>query len=363
MTRITLEKKFFPQKEKLFLSVEGMETSLFQYESGISAVKIKNELGYVIVLPFKGQMIWDVVFLGRRLTMRSPFKVPRNVSFFLDTYGCFAMHCGALRAGCPGPADTHPLHGELPYANYEKAELIVNEDKKGIYVGVTGIYEYNRAFGDHYQAQPFVKVYKNSSLIDISMHIVNLSSHPMELMYMSHINFRPVENGRIVQTVKWSDMELRTSVPQHVRMSEESKKRFTKIKEDPRVTEIIKPEDVYDPEVVFFVHHPKVDNVGFAHYMQIHPDGSADYVGYKPKELDHCSRWIVRTKDHEALGIALPATCDAEGYTAEKKKGNVKILSPRGEFSASIIAGYLSREESSHMEEKIKEIMINGKEG
>jgi len=363
LIKVTLKKEYFSEKEKLFIDFEGMKIYLFRYDTGVRAVKIENEVGHIVTLPFKGQMIWDAVFKNRTLTMKSPFKKPKNVRFFLDTYGCFMMHCGALRAGCPGPKDDHPLHGELPYVDYDNAGIFCGSDEKGDYVGLTGNYEYNRAFGDHYLAQPKIKMYKNSSLINISMHIVNLSNHPMELMYMSHINFRPVENGRIVQTVKWSDMELRTSVPQHVRMSEELKKRFTKIKEDPRVTEIIKPEDVYDPEVVFFVHHPKVDNAGFAHYMQIHPDGSADYVGYRPKELDHCSRWIVRTKDHEALGIALPATCDAEGYTAEKKKGNVKILSPGGKFSASIIAGYLNREESSHMEEKIKEIMISGKEG
>lgn len=357
MTEIILEKKCFSPKEKTLLKAKEMKALLFQYESGISAVKIINEVGYIIVLPFKGQMIWDAVFNNRRLTMKSPFKEPRNVSFFLDTYGCFAMHCGALRAGCPGPKDTHSLHGELPYADYEKAKVIVDEDEKGMYIGITGTYEYNRAFGDHYEAQPLVKVHENSSLIDISMHITNLSSHPMELMYMSHINFRPVENGKIVQTVDWSNMELRTSIPQHIKISEELKKRFVKMKEDPKITSTINPKDVYDPEVVFFMHNPKIDEEGFTHYMQIHPNGSSDYVTYKPSELDHSTRWIVRTKDQEALGIALPATCDAEGYMAEKKKGNIKILPPKGEFRANITAGYLNKEETFHKGKKINEIM------
>ena len=34
----------------------------FKYESGIEAIKICNKKGFIIVLPFYGQIIWDAEF-------------------------------------------------------------------------------------------------------------------------------------------------------------------------------------------------------------------------------------------------------------------------------------------------------------
>jgi len=325
--RIPLRKNYFTEKECTFVDFDSFKAALFIYQSGVHGVKLENESGYIIVLPFKEQQIWDAFFHGRRLTMKSTFPQPRDVNFFLDTYGCFLMHCGARRMGCPGPEDDHPLHGELPYADYDAAEILVDEDEKGKYIGISGVYEYKRAFGDKYQACPLIKLH-GESLLDVSITIENQSNYPMELMYLCHINFRPVDYGRIVQSADWTSkyIELRQSFPEHIKVSQEFIDFLNKLKSEPKLTEVIKPEDEYDPEVVFFLRCPKVDAEGWSHFTQVHPDGSADYVGYKPEELDHCTRWISRTKNQKALGIAFPATSDPEGYTAEKKKGSVKEI-------------------------------------
>ena len=68
------------------------------------------------------------------------------------------------------------------------------------------------------------------------------------------------------------------------------------------------------------------DDEGWAHSMQVHPDGSADFIRHRPEQLDKGVRWIYRSPDQDALGIILPATAEPEGYTAEKAKGNVKVL-------------------------------------
>jgi hypothetical protein len=148
------------------------------------------------------------------------FDEPKNVDFFLNSYGCFMMHCGAWRMGCPGSGDTHPLHGELPYAPYDEAGIIFGQDEKGRYAGVVGEYKYDLAFSVHYIAKPIVKIYEESSLINISMEIKNRSGYPMELMYMCHVNFRPVVNGEIFQTLKWDSkhMVVRKSTPGHVEL-------------------------------------------------------------------------------------------------------------------------------------------------
>ena len=87
--------------------------------------------------------------------------------------------------------------------------------------------------------------------------------------------------------------------------------------------------------------------------MQIHPDGSADYIRHRPDQLNHGVRWISRTLDQEALGIVLPATAGAEGYTIEKAKGNIKVLPPMGEFYCELVAGTVSVAQAQQIEKQI----------
>jgi hypothetical protein len=224
---------------------------------------------------------------------------------------------------------------------------------------VTGLFDYNRAFGEKYRARPVVKLHEGSSLVGITMTIENASHYPMELMYMCHVNFRPVEHGRIVQCVDWTKagMEVRTAIPEHVKVSQGFRDFLAQLEENPRLTEVIKPEDEYNPEIAFFMDAAKADADGWSHYMQVHPDGAADYIRYRPDELDHNTRWISRTEDQAGLGLALPATCDPEGYSAEKTKGNIKEIPALSSVSFSVVAGSLDQVDAAAMEAHIKEVV------
>jgi hypothetical protein len=358
-TRVALRKPWFTEKEQVLVESGILKATLFLYGSGVHAVKLENEQGYIIVLPYKGQQIWNAFFHGRFLNMKTMYQEPKNVGHFLETYGCFLMHCGPVRMGCPGPEDDHVLHGDLPYADYDEAGLVLGEDERGQYIGVTGLFDYNRAFGEKYQARPLVKLHETSSLIHIAMEVENRSHYPMELMYMCHVNFRPVKDGRIAQSVDWTkeSMKVRTVIPEHVTASPAFVDFLGKLEENPKLTEVIRPEDEYDPEIVFFMESPRVDADGWSHYMQVHPDRSADYIRYRPDELDHNTRWISITADQAGLGLALPATCDPEGYTAEKRKGNIKEIPARDSVSFSVVAGYLNEAEARDMEQLIAELV------
>ncbi len=65
-------------------------------------------------------------------------------------------------------------------------------------------------------------------------------------------------------------------------------------------------------------------------------------------------RWICRTPDQDALGFILPATAEPEGYSAEKAKGNVKILGPGAVWRCAFELGAVTAEEA-----KEKEAFIN----
>jgi hypothetical protein len=354
--RLAIDERCFDDGERTVLQYEGLEAVLFTYGSGVRAVRLVNDRGHAVILPYLGQMIWDAEFAGRRLTMGSLFDQPKPTDLFLHTYGCFMMHCGALRMGCPGPDDSHALHGELPCARYRDVEIGFGTDGEGSYLSISGTYEHDVAFTAHYRARPEVRIRMGSTLIDITMRIENRSRYAMELMYMGHINFRPVDGGRIVQSLPWDSehMVLRTSIPEHVTVSRQFLDFMAKVEKEPSLTSVLNPGVEYRPEMAIFMNGPRTDDEGLSHFMQLHPDGTADYVGFAPELMDHPTRWIMRTGEQEALGIALPSTCDPEGYTAEKRKGNIKEIP--GNASAALVmrTGVLERDEAAAMERRIE---------
>lgn len=127
-TRLPLRREQFHFTPAVWLESEDFRVELFRYPAGVEAVRIHNRRGSVTLLPFLGQMIWDVQFEGHRLTMGNSFKQPLPGNAIIDTYDCFAFHSGLLANGCPAPEDDHPLHGEMPCARMESAWLVLQAD-------------------------------------------------------------------------------------------------------------------------------------------------------------------------------------------------------------------------------------------
>lgn len=358
--RIHLQKSFFGDAEKTLAEHHGMTASTFRYGSGVHALRVTNPRGEIVVLPFQGQQIWDAVFDGRSLTMKSMFREPAATTVYLETYGAFLVHCGAVAMGVPTKEDSHPLHGELPNAPYQTAELILGTDARGDFIAVTGSYEYTVAFSHHYVARPVAKLYADSTLIEVSLTVENLKRTPMELMYLSHANFQPVDNGRLVYSAH-SDprhVRVRQTIPSHIRPAPGYKEFLDELAQHPERHHVLKPGMAFDPEVVFFIEY-LADESGWAHSLQIHPDGSSDVISHRPKQLDHGVRWISRTPDQDCLGIILPATAEPEGYSAEKAKGNLKFVAPGATWNCEYTIGMLMAEQTKAMEGRIQQIIQN----
>ena len=62
------------------------------------------------------------------------------------------------------------------------------------------------------------EMFTNKDLFDLEMNVRNLSQVPMDLMYISHVNFALVPGGRIHQAASFTpaDTCVRTSIPGHV---------------------------------------------------------------------------------------------------------------------------------------------------
>ncbi len=348
----------FTDAENGLATYEGLKASVYRYRTGVLGLRIANDVGHIALLPFQGQQIWDAEFFGRRLTMRSMFDEPVATEDYLRNYGAFLLHCGATAMGNPGPDDSHPLHGELPNARYLTAELIAGRDADGPFMGLTGTYRHTVAFAHNYVAQPTVKLHQKSGRIRLSLCIHNLKRSPMELMYLAHINFRPVDGARLIDTVPDDPqhMRVRTKVPEFFTPTESHRKSIEVLKADPAVHRTIEPGRRIEPELVMGM-DCLADAGGFAHAMQLHPDGAADYISHRPDQLGRAVRWITRSEDQDALGLVLPATAEADGYSAEKNKGNLRIVPAQGEFRCDLEFGALDRAEAELRRRKIEEVM------
>jgi hypothetical protein len=99
------------------------------------------------------------------------------------------------------------------------------------------------------------------------------------------------------------------------------------------------------------------DADGWAYGVQIHPDGNADFVRYRPRELPVAVRWISRTSDQDALGIILPSTSGVEGRAAEGAKGRVVTIPARGTYSCQYRCGALNASGASELVRHIDSVV------
>jgi hypothetical protein len=356
-TRIYLSPEFFSDREQALVDHGPLSAEAFRFPSGVAGLRLRNDRGALVMLPFQGQQIWSAAFNGRELTMKSMFDQPRPTRTYLENYGGFLLHCGFIAMGVPASGDTHPLHGELPNAPYETAWLVAGEDASGPYLELGGRYNHTVAFSTNYFAQPAVRLYAWQATVNVSLEVTNLKQTPMEYMYLAHANFRPVDHARLVYSAPYDPqhVRVRTSIPSHVSPAPGYAEFLEALAKNPQKHHVLEPGLAFDPEVVFFIDY-RADEAGWAHTLQVHPDGAADYIRHRPDQLDHGVRWICRTLDQDALGLLLPATAEPEGYSAEKAKGNVKVLGPRQTWRCEYVLGALEPEEAARVEALIDRI-------
>lgn len=360
-TRISLLPEMFLFQEQNLVQSGDFSVSLFTYKSGVPALRLKNGCGNLVVLPYQGMQIWSATFLGRSLQMKSMFSKPVCTRNYLETYGGFFIHCGMTAMGVPTSLDSHPLHGELPNAPYEDAVLSFGEDTKGNYVSIKAKYHHTVAFNTNYIAEPEIRMYEKSNRFFVTMSVTNLKQTPMEYMYLAHINFLPIDGAKLVYSAEANpkSIRVRRSIPSHVRPGPGYREFLDQLASNPQIHHHLTPDLFFDPEVVFYIDYLSDEN-GWAHTMQIHPDGSSDYVSHQPAQLDHGIRWICRTPDQDAMGMILPATAEPEGFSVEKAKGNIKSLAAGQKIIFEIELGVLTPNETACLCSNIDRILTTG---
>jgi len=346
---VALQRPAFGEREKEAVAAKGLTASLFRYSTGVDAIRLSNARGAVVVLPYMGQMVWSAAFDGVPLQMQSMFPAPRAAKTIVETYGCLAYHAGLLRNGVPAAGDNHALHGEAPCADMDEAGIACGTDARGPWMAATGMRRYTMGFGANYRSTPRVVLRPGETEFDIVMEVENLSAAPMDLMYLCHVNFAFAPGARIVQPVPFTPEHVvtRTAIPSHVAPTPEYRAQIEAFAAHPERSRALDPKERYDPEQVFYVKGIKRGVDGLVHFMLMRPEGNAFAIAWDPESMPHAIRWILDNKDQRVAAFAMPGTCEPEGYTAEKRKGNVRSLASGAKARFVTHVGYVDKEHAA----------------
>ena len=325
MAIINLFKSDFTDFAKEIVTLKDLAVSIKRYPSGIESLTIKNALGYVEVLPYMGQIIWDLNFKGQSLRLHNIFDMPRKANTIIDTYGCFAFHSGLLANGCPSPEDNHPMHGEFSVTDIHKAYLEVGED----YISIISECDYCQGFGYHYVAKPKVTLKSNQSCIDIDMEVTNKTYIKMPLQYMCHMNYAYFDDAVITSNMPDSAFKLRESIPAHVHPTQQWLAYNEKLKElqkEGKTLSVLNDKAMYDPEIVFMADDLSV--YGEDAVFEMKAGDITCFTQYKTSDFKSATRWIMYNEDLKVAAFVLPATCRPEGAKAAERMGTIIYLEP-----------------------------------
>lgn len=336
MYRISLPESLFTRAPQTIVRSGEFTVSTASYPKGIASLKIANSRGFVEILPFMGQIIWDVRFDGISLRMDNMFDQPQPALEIIDTYGCFAFHSGLLAGGCPAPEDTHPLHGEFPCAAMDSAWLELDEQS----VRLVSRHEYVRGFGHHYLAEPSVSLQAGSPRLDINMRVKNLSAYQsMPLLYMCHINYAYVESGIMRQNIPDEAFRLRRTVPAHIRPTPQWQAFNDDILAGKVNGGVLDRPECYDPEIVYFAD----DLARYGEDLEFELRSPCSRIAFSTRfsssEFPHATRWILNNPDQKVAAFVLPATARPEGYCAAEKAGTLQWLGAGEEKSFTVNTG------------------------
>lgn len=278
---IPLSPDIFQNEKLTIFQWRGFEGRAFKFASGIAAFELIGPRSHVVILPFMGHQIWRASVDGVELGWQSMFDEPVDTASFLETYGAFFIHCGLTRTGAPTPEDAHPLHGELPLERFSHPRVLIDTENRT--VTIEGRYHHRLAFYVNYEAVAAVTISETPSC-DISLNVTNNREEPMELMYLAHANFNPVDGSELVYSAPYTPeaVTVRSSVPSHISVPDKYRSTLKKIAAHPELHHKIHPGFEADPVIVFLV-QMQAGNENWAHAMQRRPDGSADLLAMMPQ--------------------------------------------------------------------------------
>lgn len=360
-TRVAVRPDFFADRPLDLVSSGELSARAFRYETGVAGLEISNSCSSMVVLPYMGMQVWFVTFDGKVLSQKSMFDMPQDTTKFGDNYGGFLYHCGLNNIN--GPADgeaDYPMHDVLPFARYRDVYVGVGENECGRYLAVGGTFVFRNSQELHWAYSPELRLYEGKAMVEMVADIENRRTHPLEYLWMCHMNWRGLDGSHFVQTCPIDDehvqvvpTELGDDSPRAVAIREVSERLVANPSLANSLDETLA---TVDPELCINYRY-LADEDGWAHAMQVTPEGDACYVGWDTARAPYALRWFCRTGDEDGVGIALPSTGTCHSTTYQREHGHFNTLEPGGHDRMNWWFGHLDADEASAMAAKIEKVL------
>jgi len=188
------------------------------------------------------------------------------------------------------------------------------------------------------------------------MTVENHRADPLDYIYLSHVNFRPVEGAKLIYSAPGDEKSIRVHKDVPASLPPEKAAKLSaymdKLEANPSIMDTVDSDSqMYEPEIVFSIFY-EADEEGWAHCLQTAPDGGADYLAFRPSQLPYGMRWIARTGDEDAMGMCLPATAEHKGLKYCRENGQIKTLPPKSKTAFHVKAGWLEPNRAAEVAQK-----------
>ncbi len=333
--KLHLHPHCFQTTETLLAETPTTKLSTFTYSSGVEAVRIVQQRGEFVWLPFFSQSLWSWKVDGKEQKfsgfVSEPDYAARNL---LHNYGAFMVHCGITAMGNPTKEDTHLHHGELPLARYQEAWIDLSEGEHPVTLG--GTYQYSIPFIASYAFSPSLSIDQSGTSVLVEATLRNLQKTTLQYMYLNHLNFSLEGVERLEYGLSEFSRNTVTVLGDAIAEAKIDPKRFLAVgtmrRIEPEMVAIMKNESQFGQVCVHKMHRS---------------DGTAIWVAIDTTLLDHTVAWLTKTPDRSACGFALPSTAGPRGLTEETRQGTVKALEPESQVIFRYIFGF---NETTHTE-------------
>jgi monosaccharide-transporting ATPase len=113
---------------------------------------------------------------------------------------------------------------------------------------------------------------------------------------------------------------------------------------------------LYDPEFVFYLKGVPAGADGRVRYALLRREDDAFAIRWNPLTMPHTIRWVLVNSDQGVAAFAMPATCEPEGYSAEKRKGHVQTLAGGESARFETEIAYIPREQAAAVVAEIEKV-------
>lgn len=355
--RIYINKNMFQDRESILLEYKDLTILTFLFPSGVEGLKVKNNNLEFDLLPYKGHQIWNFKINGENVTQKSIFPYPLDTDIFGDNYGGFLYHCGLTNINGAGDGEYYPLHGELPFAKYDKNYIELGSDSIGEFVKICGEFIYRNSQDYFYKYCPKLTIRENSTILEMNIDIENKRLNDLKYMFMCHMNWHGIDGSEFIYC---ADKEnVNPEIVEAWDDSERAKKleQFSKLaNEDSSLIDILDSERQFlNPEYCVNIKYNSDEN-GFAHAIMKRPDNKSFYVSFDTENLPYGLRWFCRTGDEDGVGFCLPTTGTNHSTKVQMKNGTFNILKGKSSTHLHYYFGMLGEKETNEMINYIKKI-------